>query len=124
MKLAPSARSVQPRDHRWLADRYVQVRHQAVRQGIDPAVVSSFIYTQPGDPYSPKVLTDMQRSLASEKAVGEDAVERDSLPTFRVKVQSRAGGANVPRATARVTFWGALAMALTAGIGKLFGTVV
>jgi VIT1/CCC1 family predicted Fe2+/Mn2+ transporter len=34
------------------------------------------------------------------------------------------GGANVPRATARVTFWGALAMALTAGIGKLFGTVV
>jgi len=35
-----------------------------------------------------------------------------------------AGGANVPRATARVTFWGALAMAITAGIGKLFGTVV
>jgi len=37
---------------------------------------------------------------------------------------ARAGGANVPRATARVTFWGALAMALTAGIGALFGTVV
>jgi VIT1/CCC1 family predicted Fe2+/Mn2+ transporter len=35
-----------------------------------------------------------------------------------------AGGANVMRATARVTFWGALAMALTAGIGALFGTVV
>ena len=35
-----------------------------------------------------------------------------------------AGGANVLRATARVTFWGALAMALTAGIGKLVGTVV
>ncbi|MGB3659144.1 MAG: VIT family protein, partial [Pseudolabrys sp.] len=28
------------------------------------------------------------------------------------------------RATTRVTFWGALAMALTAGIGKLVGTVV
>jgi vacuolar iron transporter family protein len=27
-------------------------------------------------------------------------------------------------ATARVTFWGALAMALTAGIGKLVGAVV
>jgi len=39
-------------------------------------------------------------------------------------VGARAGGANVLRATARVTFWGALAMALTAGIGKLFGTVV
>ena len=39
-------------------------------------------------------------------------------------IGGRAGGANVLRATARVTFWGALAMALTAGIGKLFGTVV
>jgi vacuolar iron transporter family protein len=39
-------------------------------------------------------------------------------------VGARAGGADVSRATLRVTFWGALAMALTAGIGKLFGTVV
>ncbi|MBR0662714.1 VIT1/CCC1 transporter family protein, partial [Neoroseomonas oryzicola] len=39
-------------------------------------------------------------------------------------IGARAGGAHVRRATARVTFWGALAMALTAGIGKLFGTVV
>ena len=39
-------------------------------------------------------------------------------------IGARAGGANVLRATARVTFWGALAMAVTAGIGKLFGTVV
>jgi VIT1/CCC1 family predicted Fe2+/Mn2+ transporter len=39
-------------------------------------------------------------------------------------IGARAGGADVLRATARVTFWGALAMALTAGIGKLFGTVV
>lgn len=39
-------------------------------------------------------------------------------------VGARAGGANVARATARVTFWGALAMALTAGIGAVFGTVV
>ena len=36
---------------------------------------------------------------------------------------AKAGGANVLRAT-RVTFWGALAMALTAVIGKLFGTIV
>ena len=39
-------------------------------------------------------------------------------------VGAKAGGANVARATARVAFWGALAMLLTAGIGKLFGTVV
>lgn len=39
-------------------------------------------------------------------------------------VGAKTGGANIWRATVRVTFWGALAMALTAGIGKLFGTVV
>lgn len=39
-------------------------------------------------------------------------------------VGARAGGANVIRATLRVTFWGALAMALTAGIGALVGTAV
>lgn len=39
-------------------------------------------------------------------------------------VGAMAGGANVLRATARVTFWGAFAMALTAAIGKVFGTVV
>jgi VIT1/CCC1 family predicted Fe2+/Mn2+ transporter len=39
-------------------------------------------------------------------------------------IGGRAGGANVLRATVRVTFWGALAMALTAGIGKVFGTVI
>ena len=40
-------------------------------------------------------------------------------------IGAKAGGANVLRATVpRVTFWGALAMALTAGIGKLVGTVV
>ena len=39
-------------------------------------------------------------------------------------IGGKAGGANILRATVRVTFWGALAMALTAGIGKIFGTVV
>jgi VIT1/CCC1 family predicted Fe2+/Mn2+ transporter len=39
-------------------------------------------------------------------------------------IGAQAGGANVGRATLRVTFWGALAMALTAGIGAIFGTVV
>lgn len=34
---------------------------------------------------------------------------------------ARAGGASVLTAAARVTFWGALAMALTAGVGALFG---
>ena len=38
-------------------------------------------------------------------------------------IGAKAGGAKVLRATVRVTFWGALAMALTAAIGALFGTV-
>jgi VIT1/CCC1 family predicted Fe2+/Mn2+ transporter len=33
-----------------------------------------------------------------------------------------AGGAPMLRSIVRVTFWGALAMALTAGVGALFGT--
>jgi VIT1/CCC1 family predicted Fe2+/Mn2+ transporter len=39
-------------------------------------------------------------------------------------IGARAGGADVWRATGRVTFWGALAMAITAGIGRLVGTAV
>jgi len=39
-------------------------------------------------------------------------------------VAAKAGGAGVAAGTIRVTFWGALAMALTAGVGALFGTVV
>jgi VIT1/CCC1 family predicted Fe2+/Mn2+ transporter len=38
-------------------------------------------------------------------------------------IAARAGGAPVVKAAARVTFWGALAMALTAGVGSLFGVV-
>jgi len=34
---------------------------------------------------------------------------------------ARAGGASMVTAATRVTFWGALAMALTAGVGALFG---
>ncbi len=34
-----------------------------------------------------------------------------------------AGGAPVGKAVVRVTFWGALAMIATAGVGKLFGVV-
>jgi VIT1/CCC1 family predicted Fe2+/Mn2+ transporter len=37
---------------------------------------------------------------------------------------ARAGGAAVGRSVMRVVFWGALAMAVTAGVGKLFGTTV
>ena len=38
-------------------------------------------------------------------------------------VAARTGGAAVTRGAIRVTLWGALAMALTASVGSLFGTV-
>lgn len=37
---------------------------------------------------------------------------------------ARTGGASILKGAVRVTFWGALAMGLTAGVGALFGTSV
>jgi len=58
-------------------------------QGIDPAVVRSFIYTEPGDPYSPKALSDMRRSIAKVESLGSvrvregEALDADgNLPIF------------------------------------------
>lgn len=39
-------------------------------------------------------------------------------------IGARVGGANVVRGAVRVVFWGALAMAITFAIGRLFGTQV
>lgn len=37
-------------------------------------------------------------------------------------VSARIGGANAVKGALRVTFWGALAMGITAAVGALFGT--
>ena len=39
-------------------------------------------------------------------------------------VGAKAGGAGIPRAVMRVTFWGAVAMAVTWAVGHVFGAVV
>jgi VIT1/CCC1 family predicted Fe2+/Mn2+ transporter len=39
-------------------------------------------------------------------------------------VAAKAGGAALLTGAWRVTFWGALAMAITAAVGALFGAVV
>ena len=39
-------------------------------------------------------------------------------------VAARLGGAPLLRGAVRVVFWGAVAMACTAGVGRLFGTIV
>lgn len=62
---------------------------------IPPAVVRSFIYLEPGDPYSPKALADTRRSIQSIPAVGgvriREAEQLDAsgnLPIF-VEVTER-----------------------------------
>jgi VIT1/CCC1 family predicted Fe2+/Mn2+ transporter len=37
---------------------------------------------------------------------------------------AQAGNANIARSVIRVVFWGAFALAVTAGVGALFGTIV
>jgi len=43
---------------------------------------------------------------------------------FLGSIAARAGGASLIIGAIRVTFWGALAMAITAGVGSLFGVAV
>ncbi|GEP04763.1 membrane protein [Methylobacterium oxalidis] len=64
-------------------------------QEIDPAVVRSFIYAEPGDPYSPKALADMRRSVAKVEGLGSVRVRegerldaQGNLPIF-VEVTER-----------------------------------
>ena len=48
----------------------------------------------------------------------------DEIVSTLGALAARAGGANVPVGSGRVTFWGALAMAATALVGRVFGAVV
>jgi VIT1/CCC1 family predicted Fe2+/Mn2+ transporter len=47
-----------------------------------------------------------------------------STASLVLGVAAHMGGAPVVAGAWRVTFWGALAMAVTAGIGALFGTAI
>jgi VIT1/CCC1 family predicted Fe2+/Mn2+ transporter len=78
----------------------------AVMFSVGAAVPLLMIMVSPANALVPVVSAASLGSLAALGAIG-----------------ATAGGANVMRATARVTFWGALAMAVTASIGKLFGAV-
>jgi VIT1/CCC1 family predicted Fe2+/Mn2+ transporter len=64
--------------------------------------------------------------LISPRSILVPAVSIASLLFLGVlgAVGARTGGADVLRGAARVTFWGALAMAITAGIGAIVGTIV
>ena len=64
--------------------------------------------------------------LASPEAMLVPIVSAGSLVFLALlgAIGAQASGANVVRAMIRVTFWGALALALTAGIGALVGKAV
>jgi VIT1/CCC1 family predicted Fe2+/Mn2+ transporter len=64
--------------------------------------------------------------LASPAAMLVPIVSAASLVFLALlgAIGAQASGASIVRATIRVTFWGALAMALTAGIGALVGKAV
>lgn len=65
-------------------------------KAVDPAVVRSFIYLEPGDPYSPKALSDTRKSVAKIEALGSVRIREaealdagGALPVF-VEVTERA----------------------------------
>jgi translocation and assembly module TamA len=64
-------------------------------EAVDPAVVWSFIYAEPGDPYSPKAVADVRTSVSRIEALGSVRVReaetldaRGNLPLF-VEVTER-----------------------------------
>lgn len=63
-------------------------------------------------------------ALAAPPAALVPVVVMASLLSLAVlgALGARAGGAQLGKGVARVVFWGALAMAVTAGVGRLFGT--
>jgi VIT1/CCC1 family predicted Fe2+/Mn2+ transporter len=69
--------------------------------------------------------SDTERAdLAREKQeLKQDPASERELAALGV-IGARVGGAGILRPTIRVMFWGALAMAVTAGIGAALGTVV
>jgi vacuolar iron transporter family protein len=65
-------------------------------------------------------------ALATPNGLVVEAVSVASLVFLALLgvVGAKAGGANMLKAAVRVAFWGALAMAVTAGIGAVFGTQI
>jgi VIT1/CCC1 family predicted Fe2+/Mn2+ transporter len=65
-------------------------------------------------------------SAVAPQAALQALVAATSLASLAIlgALAARAGGANVVRGAIRVLFWGALAMAVTASVGALFGAIV
>ena len=99
-------------------DELAITEHSAARP-IQAAITSAATFT--GGAALPLALV----ALSPEKQlVPTVAIASLLFLAFLGALGAKAGGAAIGRATMRVTFWGALAMALTAGIGMVVGTAV
>ncbi|UTD29381.1 VIT family protein [Bradyrhizobium sp. WD16] len=95
------------------------ISHITMARPVQAAVASAATFTVGAAAPLLLVLMSQTRMLIPVVAIG-------SLVFLSVlgAIGARAGGAAVLKPTLRVTFWGAFAMGLTAGIGALFGKVV
>jgi VIT1/CCC1 family predicted Fe2+/Mn2+ transporter len=75
--------------------------------------------------FSVGAATPLALALVSPSSWRIPAVSVGSLVflAFLGMIGAKAGGANILKPTIRAMFWGALAMAVTAGTGAIFGTV-
>ncbi|MBT8102286.1 MAG: VIT family protein [Gammaproteobacteria bacterium] len=62
-------------------------------------------------------------AMPGPKLISAVAVSSLAFLALLGALAARAGGAPIVAGATRVCFWGALAMALTAGVGRLFGVV-
>ena len=61
--------------------------------------------------------------MSTARAWLSAVIEREAGVMLAVVVAARVGRSRVTTGALRVTFWSALAMALTAAIGRLFGVI-
>ena len=119
------------------AGEYVSVNSQADTEEADLARERKELDTN--DQSEREELADIYVSRGLDPALARQVVDQlmahDALAAFVVgtslaflailgSLAARAGGARPTVGALRVTFWGALAMALTYSVGAPFGTVV
>jgi len=104
------------------AGEYVSVSSQPGTERADRRREAAELAEQPDAEFAELQSIYVGRGLTPELArqVAEQMAGHGALDA----ISARTGGAPAVRATLRVCTWGALAMALTALIGRLFGTVI
>jgi len=112
------------------AGEYVSVSSQADTERADLAQESRELAANPEQEHAELTAIYVKRGLDATLAVNvaTQLMQRDALGAHgrdelgvSDTLAARTGGAPMIAFATRVTFWGALAMTLTAGVGALFG---